>query len=57
MLLNEDIVDIEKPGGICSLTYVVEEFSGLFLHPSIFSVRQLRSAQIINGVLSDFYLD
>ena len=44
MLLNEDIVDIEKPGGIRSLTFVVEEFSGLFLHPSIFFVRQLRSA-------------
>ena len=36
MLLNDDIVDNEKPNGICSLTFVVDEFSGLFLHPSIF---------------------
>ena len=44
MLLNEDIVDIEKPDGICSLTFVGHEFSGLFLHPSIFSVIHSRSA-------------
>ena len=37
MLLNDDIEDIAKPDGICSLTFVVDEFSGLFLHPSIFS--------------------
>ena len=54
MLLNDDIVDIEKPDGICSLTVVVDEFSGLFLHPSIFSVKHSRSAEIINGALSDF---
>ena len=36
MLLNEDIVDIEKPDGLCSLTFVVDEFSGLFLHPTIY---------------------
>ena len=35
MLLNDNIVDIEKPDGICSATFVVDEFSGLFLHPSI----------------------
>ena len=38
MLLNEYIVDIEKPDGICSLTFAVDEFSGLFLHPSVFSL-------------------
>ena len=26
MLLNDDIVDIEKPDGLCSLTFVVNEF-------------------------------
>ena len=36
MLLNEDIAEIEKPDGICLLTFVADEFSGLFLHPSIF---------------------
>ena len=38
MMLNEDIVDIEKPDGICSLIFVVDEFSGLVLDPSIFSI-------------------
>ena len=32
MLLNKDIIDTEKPDGIYSLTFVVDEFSGLFLH-------------------------
>ena len=54
MPLNEDIVDIEKPHGICLLTFVVDDFSGLFLHPSIFSAIHPISAQIINGALSDF---
>ena len=44
MLLNEDIVDIEKPDGICSLTFVGNELSGLFLHPSIFSIKHSRPA-------------
>ena len=44
MLLNDDIVDFEKPDGICSLTLVVDEFSGLFLHPSVFSIIHSRSA-------------
>ena len=44
MLLNKDIVDIEKPDGICSLTFVVDEFSGLILHPSIIYIIQSRSA-------------
>ena len=41
MLLNDDITEIEKNDGICSLTFVVDEFSGLFLHPSIFSITGL----------------
>ena len=44
MLLNEDIVDIEKLDGICLLTCLVDEFSGLFLHPSVFSVIHSRYA-------------
>ena len=43
MLLNDYIVDIEKPDGIFSPTFVVDEFLGLFLHPSIFSIKHLRS--------------
>ena len=43
MLLNYNIADIKKPDGICSPTFVVEEFSGLLLHPSIFSIKYLRS--------------
>ena len=42
-LLNEDIVEIEKLDGICLLTFVTDEFSGLFLHQSIFSIKHLRS--------------
>ena len=43
MLLNNNIADIEKPDGICSPTSVVDKFSRLFLHPSIFSNKVLRS--------------
>ena len=39
MSLNEDIADIEKPDGIGSLTFVVDSFVGLFLQPSIFSIK------------------
>ena len=44
MFLNDDTVDIEKPDGICSLAFVADECSGLFLHPSIFSIKHSRSA-------------
>ena len=44
MLLNEDMVDIEKRDGMSSFTFVVDEFSGLFLYPSIFSIIHSRSA-------------
>ena len=44
MLLNKDIVDIEKSVGICLFTFVVDELSRLFLHPSIFSIIHSRSA-------------
>ena len=43
MLLNDDSFDIE-PDGICLLTFLVDEFSGLILHPSIFFVIHSRSA-------------
>ena len=41
--LNDNIVDIEKPDGICSPTSVVDDLSGLFLHASVFSIKHLRS--------------
>ena len=44
MLLNESIVEIEKLDAICLLTSVVDEFSGLFLHPSIFFIIHSRSS-------------
>ena len=44
MVLSDVIVNIEKPDGICLPTFVVDEFSGLFLYPSIFSIKLLRSA-------------
>ena len=44
MLVNEDILDIEKSDGICLLTFFAEKFSGLSLHPSFFSSIHSRSA-------------
>ena len=40
---NEDIVDIEKPDGTCSLTFVADEFAELFLDPSISSILHSKS--------------
>ena len=52
---HDDIIAIEKLDGICSLTFVVDEFSGLLLHPAFFSIKHSRrSAQVINCVLSIF---
>ena len=44
MLLNDNSVDIEKPDGIYLPTFAVDEFSGLLLHSSIFSIKHSRSA-------------
>ena len=44
MFLNDDTVDIEKPDGICLPTFDVNEYSGLFLNLSIFSIKHSRSA-------------
>ena len=44
MLLNDNIVDIEKSDRIYLPTFVVSKFSGLSLHPSIFSVKLTRFA-------------
>ena len=43
MFLNDDILDIQKPDRICSPTFAVDEFSGSFLQPSIFSIKHSRS--------------
>ena len=42
MLLKDDIVHTEKPEGTCSPSFVMDEFLGLFLHSSIFSVKYSR---------------
>ena len=42
MFLNDDIVDIEKPDEICSPTFVIDEFSALFSHPSVFPIKHSR---------------
>ena len=42
MLLNDDILHIEKPDEICSTTVVVDKCSGLFLYPSSFSNKKSR---------------
>ena len=44
MVLNEDIVGNKKPDETCLLTFVVDELSGLFSYPSIFSIIHSRSA-------------
>ena len=44
MLLNNDTVGIEKPYGICSLTFAEDGFSELLLYPSNFSIIHSRSA-------------
>ena len=44
ILLNDDIVHIENLDGIPWLTFIVDEFSGLFLNPSIFSITHSRFA-------------
>ena len=44
MLLNDDIVDTERSDGILSPTFAVDEFSGLFLHLSVFSTEHWRFA-------------
>ena len=43
MLLNDDIVDLEKTDGISLFTFVVDGFSGLYLHPTIFYIKHSRS--------------
>ena len=43
MLLNDDIVDNEKPDAKRSPNFVVNGFSGLFLYPSIFSTKHSTS--------------
>ena len=43
MSLIDDFVDIEKAYGICLLTFVVKDVSGLFLHPSILFIKHSRS--------------
>ena len=39
ILLNAKIVDIEYAQGICWPTFVVESFSELFAHSSIFLIK------------------
>ena len=43
MYLNKDIVDIEKPNGISSPSFVWDDLSELFLHTSVLSIIDSRS--------------
>ena len=38
MLLRDDVVAIEKPDEVCSLTFVVDDFSGLSNYCQIFYI-------------------
>ena len=42
MSLNDDIVNINKLDGILPLTLVDDDFLGLFLHPSNFTIKDSR---------------
>ena len=53
MSLNHDSADMEKPDGTRSLTFVVDDVSGLVLHSSIFSIKDSKSAYVRNGGFSD----
>ena len=53
MLLNDNILDIEKYDRICSLTLVVNEFLELFIHPSIFMLNIQHSFLLF---FQDFFL-
>ena len=44
MPLNDNFVESEELNRICLLNFVVDDFSGLFLHPSVFSIKDSRSA-------------
>ena len=57
MLLNDDIVDIEKSDRICSLIFVVYKLSGLFLHPSVLSSKHSRFAEIKMVLYQIFDID
>ena len=43
MFLNDDNVHIEKPDRVISPTFVADDFSGLFLHPSSVFMKHSRS--------------
>ena len=43
MSLNDDIVDTEKPDGICSPTFATDDLSELSLHASNFLIKRLIS--------------
>ena len=51
---KDDIVDIGKFDVISPLTFLVDEFSGFYLHLSMFSIKYSRSTYKTNGALSDF---
>ena len=43
-MIKSQIVDIKYPQKICSRIFVVEDYSGLFVHPSIFLIKNSISA-------------
>ena len=44
LLLNDDLIEIEKSNGMSSPNFAVDNYPGLFLHPSIFSLEHSGSA-------------
>ena len=42
MLLDDDVLDIEKLDGICSRIFFIDQLSGLILRRSIFSITHFK---------------
>ena len=55
MLLNDNIVDIENLMEYFYLIFLVDDISGLFLHPSIFSIKHSRYTKIQQLVLYQIF--
>ena len=43
MYLNENFVEIEKPDQTCLTTFLVDNFLRLYLHPTIFYIKNSKS--------------
>ena len=52
-LATTQIVDIEYLQELCLPIFVVEDFSGLFVHPSVLFNQRFKASIKMPGILSD----